>query len=136
MASKPGLDNLDPDLAARYRSYLECLNGRAWPDLGLHASDDVVYNDETVRLAGYRSMRNATRTRSPICVHPGLLVVQPPYVAVRLEFISPRGRFLNLGVNGRRGSFTENVFYRYQTRIAQVWSVIDKAAVERQLQDP
>jgi predicted ester cyclase len=34
------------------------------------------------------------------------------------------------------GSITENVFYRYQdARIAQVWSVIDKAAVERQLRD-
>jgi predicted ester cyclase len=38
---------------------------------------------------------------------------------------------------GRRVSFTENVFYRYQdVRIAQVWSIIDKAAVERQLQGP
>ena len=58
-------------------------------------------------------------------------------MAVRLEFdCSPRGQFLGLGVNGRRVSFPENVFYRYQdARIAQVWSVIDKAAVERQLQD-
>ena len=65
-------------------------------------------------------------------------VVQPPYVGARLEFdCSPLARFLGLEVNGRHVSFTENVFYRYQdTRIARVWSVIDKAAIERQLQDP
>ena len=139
MASKPGLDSLDADLTARYRSYLECLNGRAWPDLGLHVRDDVVYNDEMVGLSGYRSMLQRDTSEIPdLCFRPGLLVVQPPYVAVRLEFdCSPRGRFLDLDVNGRRVSFTENVFYRYQdARIAQVWSVIDKAAVERQLQDP
>jgi len=68
---------------------------------------------------------------------PGLLLVQPPYVAARLEFdCSPIGRFLDLDVDGRRVSFTENVFYRYEdARIGQVWSVIDKAAVERQLRD-
>jgi predicted ester cyclase len=37
-------------------------------------------------------------------------------------------------VNGRKVSFTENVFYEFRNgKIVQVWSVIDKAAIEGQL---
>jgi predicted ester cyclase len=139
VASKPGLHRLDADLSARYRSYIECLNSRDWPHLGLHVRDNVVYNDEMVGLSRYRNMLQRDTSEIPdLSFRPVLLVVQPPYVAVRLEFdCSPRGRFLDLDVMGRRVSFTENVFYRYQdVRIAQVWSIIDKAAVERQLQGP
>jgi predicted ester cyclase len=39
-----------------------------------------------------------------------------------------------LPVNGKRISFTENVFYEFRDqRIEQVWSVIDKATIESQL---
>ena len=47
---------------------------------------------------------------------------------------TPRERFLNLNVGGRTVSFAENVFYEFlDERIVQVWSVIDKAAIEAQL---
>jgi|SRR5271157_3576583 len=47
---------------------------------------------------------------------------------------SPKGKFLGLIVNGRRVSFAENVFYEFKlSKIASVWSVIDKAAIEAQL---
>ena len=47
---------------------------------------------------------------------------------------SPRHEFLGLPVNGRKVSFTENVFYEFLGgRIRKVWSVIDKAAIEAQL---
>jgi predicted ester cyclase len=37
-------------------------------------------------------------------------------------------------VNGKKVRFTENVFYQWRDgKIEQVWSVIDKAAVEAQL---
>jgi predicted ester cyclase len=37
-------------------------------------------------------------------------------------------------VNGKRVSFTENVFYEFRAdKIVQVWSAIDKAAIEAQL---
>src|SRR5438105_5024143 len=37
-------------------------------------------------------------------------------------------------VNGKRVSFTENVFYEFRSeKIREVWSVIDKAAIEAQL---
>ena len=57
------------------------------------------------------------------------------YIASRLAFdCSPKGKFLGLDVNGKRVSFTENVFYEFRgAKIARVWSVIDKAAIEAQL---
>jgi SnoaL-like polyketide cyclase len=59
----------------------------------------------------------------------------PPLVAARLAFrCSPKGKFLGLSVNGRMVSFAENVFYEFRlSKIASVWSVIDKAAIEAQL---
>jgi predicted ester cyclase len=64
-----------------------------------------------------------------------LLACSPPLVAARLAFeCSPKGSFLGLGVNGRTVTFTENVFYGFKlSKIASVWSVIDKAAIETQL---
>ena len=56
-------------------------------------------------------------------------------VAARLRFdCTPAGAFLGLPVNGRRVSFAENVFYRFlRGKIVEVWSVIDKTAIEAQL---
>jgi predicted ester cyclase len=64
-----------------------------------------------------------------------LLISDPPFVASRLMFnCTPRGMFLGLAVNGRTISFTENVFYEFQGgKVADVWSVIDKSAIEAQL---
>jgi predicted ester cyclase len=37
-------------------------------------------------------------------------------------------------VNGRRVSFAERVFYAFRNgKIAEVWSVIDKAAIDTQI---
>ncbi len=64
-----------------------------------------------------------------------LLISDPPRIAARLQFdCTPVGTFMGLAVNGRRISFCENVFYEFgNDRIRQVWSVIDKAAIEAQL---
>jgi predicted ester cyclase len=64
-----------------------------------------------------------------------LLIADPPCVAARLAFhCTPKATFLGLPVNGRKVSFAENVFYRFrENRIEEVWSVIDKAAIETQL---
>ena len=46
----------------------------------------------------------------------------------------PKGKFLGLSVDGRSVSFAENVFYEFKrSKIASVWSIIDKAAIEAQL---
>jgi predicted ester cyclase len=63
-----------------------------------------------------------------------MLVSEPPFVASWLRFdCTPKGLFLSLPVNGKRVSFAENVFYKFRSgKIEQVWSVIDKSAIESQ----
>lgn len=65
-----------------------------------------------------------------------ILMSDPPYVASRLRFdCHPKGLFLGVAVDGRSVSFTENVIYEVRRdRIVEVWSVIDKAALEAQLE--
>lgn len=55
-------------------------------------------------------------------------------IAARLDFFChPKGEFLGLAINERMLSFSENVFYEFRgSRIASVWSIIDKAAIKAQ----
>jgi predicted ester cyclase len=64
-----------------------------------------------------------------------MLISDPPYIASRLGFdCTPKGKFFGLHVNGKRVLFAENVIYEFRNeRIVQVWSVIEKAAIEAQL---
>jgi len=64
-----------------------------------------------------------------------ILVATPPRLAARLWFdVAPKAHFLGLPVNGRRVCFAENVFYEFhEGLIREVWSVVDKAAIESQL---
>jgi predicted ester cyclase len=65
------------------------------------------------------------------------MVCEPPSVASRLQFdCRPKGLFLGLAVDGKRVAFAENLFNRFRNgKIAEVWSAIDKAAIEAQLSD-
>ncbi|WP_316182169.1 MULTISPECIES: ester cyclase [unclassified Bradyrhizobium] len=125
-----------PELANHYRAYIACLNAQAWPQLGNFVHEHVVHNGRQLGLAGYRDMLIGNFADIPdLRFDIGLLLSDPPLVASRLEFdCRPRGAFLGLAINGRRVSFTENVFYEFRNgRIAEVWSVIDKTAIEAQL---
>jgi predicted ester cyclase len=66
---------------------------------------------------------------------PAKLVSQPPLLASRLVFnCTPRGTFLGPPAHGKRISFAENAIYAFQgDRICEVWSVLDKTAIEAQL---
>ncbi len=124
------------DLAAIYRDYIACLNARDWPSLGSFVGDDARHNGRPLGLAGYRAMLERDVEAIPdLQFQVDLLVVEQPYVASRLRFdCTPRATFLGLPVNGRRIVFSENVFYEFREgRIVEVWSVIDKAAIEAQL---
>jgi len=124
------------DLSDIYRDYVACLNGQDWAKLGQFVSDDVHYNGRRIGLSGYREMLERDFEEIPdLHFNIQLLVSDPPCVASRLAFAcTPKGRFLGLEVNGKRVSFAENVFYEFRGgKIAQVWSVIDKAAIEAQL---
>ncbi|MGY3450072.1 ester cyclase [Bradyrhizobium sp. USDA 4353] len=124
------------ELANHYRAYIVCLNAQAWPALGDFVHEHVVHNGRQLGLPGYRDMLIGDFAAIPdLRFNIGLLVASPPHVACRLDFdCTPKGEFLGLPVNGRRIAFGENVFYEFRDRrIAEVWSVIDKLAIEAQL---
>lgn len=124
------------DLAELYRAYIDCLNRQAWSELGRFVADDATHNGRPFGLAGYRAMLVRDFEEIPdLRFTIALLVASPPFVAARLAFdCAPRGRFLGLDVDGRRIAFAEHVFYEFRAdRIANVWSVLDKGAVEAQL---
>jgi predicted ester cyclase len=124
------------DLADVYRRYIACLNGQDWPSLSQFVDDGVKYNGQRIGLSGYRRMLERDFRAIPdLHFTIELLATEPPLVASRLQFdCTPKGMFLGLPVHGKRVSFSENVFYEFQARkIVQVWSVIDKAAIEAQL---
>ena len=126
----------EAELAAIYRDYIACLNEQDWPRLGHFVAHDVVHNGRPFGLAGYRAMLEGDFRAIPdLRFDVELVTCDPPNVAARLAFdCTPTGEFLGLPVNGKRVTFAENVFYEWRDgKIAQVWSVIDKAAIEAQL---
>lgn len=124
------------ELSAIYRDYIACLNGQDWPNLGKFVGDEACHNGRKIGLAGYRHMLEGDYRDIPdLHFNIQLMMCDPPFVASRLLFdCTPAGIFLGLPVNGRTVSFTENVFYEFRGgKIATVWSVIDKPAIEAQL---
>jgi predicted ester cyclase len=124
------------DLAAMYRGYIACLNRRDWNNLGSFVHKDVRRNGDLLGIDGYQAMLAKNYEDIPDLVFKiDLLVCDPPTVGSRLRFdCTPKGTLFGLAVNGRKVSFTENVFYVFRDRkIELVWSVIDKAAIETQL---
>ena len=124
------------DLSDVYRAYIACLNQQDWPKLDQFVDDNVFYNGRQIGLSGYRKMLEKDFCAIPdLHFNIQLLISDAPYIASRLAFAcSPKGKFLGLNVNGKRVSFAENVFYEFRRdKIVQVWSVIDKAAIESQL---
>ncbi|MBM2770329.1 ester cyclase [Burkholderia anthina] len=124
------------DLATRYRAYIDCLNRQDWAALGEHVADNVIHNDRPLGLSGYRALLEQDFRDIPdLHFDIRLLVCEPPRVACRLRFAcSPKGTFMGLAVDGTRVTFAENVIYEFHDgKIRQVWSVIDKAAIEAQL---
>ena len=123
-------------LADVYRGYIACLNKQDWPKLAQFVHDGVSYNGRRIGILGYRKMLERDFDEIPdLHFDIQLLICDPPYLASRLGFhCTPKGKFLGLPVNGKRVSFTENVFYEFRgEKMEQVWSVIDKAAIEAQL---
>lgn len=120
----------------RYRGYIDCLNRQDWANLGEFVADDVQYNGQYVGLSGYRTMLEGDFRAIPdLRFVIELLITETPRIAARLCFdCTPAGELFGFPVNGRRVSFSENVFYEFREgRVCAVWSVIDKAAVQAQL---
>lgn len=124
------------DLETTYRAYIACLNAQDWERLGGYVHAEATHNARPLGLAGYRAMLEQDYRNIPdLQFHVALLVADATHVAARLQFdCTPTGEFSGLPVNGQRVQFTENVFYTFRDgKIAEVWSVIDKAAIESQL---
>jgi predicted ester cyclase len=124
------------NLSAIYRDYIACLNKQDWPKLGQFVHDEAIHNGRRFGLSGYLEMLRRDFDEIPdLYFDVQMLISDPPYIASRLGFdCTPKGAFLGLDVNGKRVSFAENVIYEFRAeKIVQVWSVIDKAAIEAQL---
>ncbi|RAI43145.1 ester cyclase [Rhodoplanes roseus] len=123
-------------LAYQYRRYLDCLNARRFDALDAFTHDTVVYNGETKTRAQYAELiAQACDAIPDLRFDIGLLVVEGDLVACRLEFrCTPEKPFMGLAPTGRRVAFCEHVFYRFrEDRIAEVWSLIDRDSLARQL---
>ncbi len=128
---------MSTDLSALYRAYIDCLNRRAWDELGRFVHGDVVHNGRALGLSGYRAMLEGdVRLIPDLHFAVDMLVCDASTVAARLQFAcTPAGDFLGLAVDGRRVSFSENVFYRFEDgTIRTVWSIVDRAAIEAQIE--
>jgi predicted ester cyclase len=126
----------DATLERIYRDYLACLNAQDWAKLSRFVQDDVRHNGRVLGLQGYRAMLEHDFERMPdLRFEIGILIASPPRLGCRLLFdVTPTGELMGLPVNGRRVRFAENVFYAFRDgRIEEVWSVLDKLAVEAQL---
>ncbi|WP_275782996.1 ester cyclase [Pararhizobium gei] len=124
------------ELSDLYRGYIGCLNQQDWPNLRRFVGEDVHYNGKRIGLSGYRAMlEDDFRAIPDLRFDIRLLIADPPHIASRLSFdCTPKGLLFGLLVNGKRVSFSENVFYEFREGlIASVWSIIDKAAIEAQL---
>jgi predicted ester cyclase len=124
------------ELCDIYRDYIACLNEQDWPRLEQFVHDELRYNGKPIAILTYREMLQKDFHEIPdLSFDIQLLMSDPPFIASRLAFdCTPKGRFLGLHVDGKRVSFAENVFYEFRgQRITNVWSVIDKAAIEAQL---
>jgi predicted ester cyclase len=123
-------------LHAFYRAYIDCLNRQDWDELGQYVSDDARHNGRPLGLHGYRAMLIQDFEDIPdLRFVIDRLACDPPLIGARLMFdCAPRSHFLGLRIDGRRITFAENVFYEVKDgKIADVFSVIDKAAIEDQI---
>ena len=126
----------EPGPAEFYRAYIDCLNGQDWSSLGQFVDGRVVHNGRPLGLGGYREILEGDFSDIPdLRFVIDILTPSARHIGSRLVFdCSPRGVFLGLPVMGRRVRFAEHAFYGVRSgRIVEVWSIIDKAAIESQL---
>ncbi|HBK46048.1 MAG TPA: ester cyclase [Xanthomonadaceae bacterium] len=125
-----------PELIGFYKDYIACLNRQDWLSLGRFVHEEARHNGKRLGVSGYREMLEKDFSEIPdLHFDIELLVAEPPRIASRLRFnCAPKGKFLGLDIGGKTLSFAENVFYEVgEGKIVQVWSIIDKAAIEAQL---
>ena len=124
------------ELELIYRRYLATLNEHRTHDLSEFVQDRLTYNGQEWSRQEYERLLTEDVTTFPDLAYPiGLLVVQGPRVACRIDFdCMPVREWLGFQPNGKRISFSEHVFYEFhQGRIQHVWSLLDHQAISRQM---
>lgn len=119
-----------------YDRYIACLNARDWERLGEFVADDAVHNGRRLGVDGYRAMLEENCRDIPdLQFNVDLMVADEGHIASRIRFdCTPAGKFLGLPIDGKRVVFHEHAIYILAAgKIAEVFSVIDKAAIEAQL---
>lgn len=128
------------DLRARnrrqYLDYIATLNDRRFDELDRFVAANAVHNGRELGVQGYRAM-----LADDVATFPDLffdvvqLAVDGDLVAAVLRFrTTPVAPFRGFAPTGATVEFTEHVFYRFvDDRIAEVSSLIDDAALRRQL---
>ena len=78
---------MSTELSALYRAYIDCLNRRAWDELGRFVHGDVVHNGRALGLSGYRAMLEGdVRLIPDLRFAVEMLVCDASTVAARLLF--------------------------------------------------
>jgi len=124
------------DLETRYRSYLDALNERRLDDLMDYVQDELSYNGEKITRRQYQDLIAGDISAIPDLIFDAqIIVATDEHVACRLVFnCTPQQEFLGFSPNGQQLCFAEHVFYHFRDgRIAAVWSLIDRPAIEAQL---
>jgi len=124
------------DLEVRYRAYLDALNERRLDDLVDFVQDELSYNGKTMTRRQYQDLIAADIAAVPdLSYDAQIIVASRDQVACRLVFdCTPQREFLGFSPNGERLRFAEHVFYHFREgRIAAVWSLIERPAIEAQL---
>jgi predicted ester cyclase len=126
----------EADREAHYRRYISYLNDRRVDELGEFVQEELAYNGKPMTRLDYQNMIAGDIAAIPdlyFDIH--LLVIDGDQIACRLNFqCTPQSEFLGLQPNGKSISFSEHVFYRLRGgKIYEVWSLIDRPAIEEQL---
>lgn len=119
-----------------WQQYLALCNGRRLGELGAFVHDPLWFNGSVTSLADY-----AGAIASNIAAVPDFhwevedLIATDDTVAVRLtDTGTPRGEWLGLAPTGGSITTQELAFYRFREgKIAEMWFVLDAAAVKAQL---
>lgn len=127
-----------------YTAYIGSINqGRSSQSLETFCHDSVIYNGETLTRRKYEQLIEHAFDAAPdISFTVEHLLEQPAgqansgMIASRILFeCKPIKPLLDVQprADGKTVKFSENVFYRFQEgRIAEVWSVVDQAALKQQ----
>ena len=127
---------MNENLSKIYEAYIACLNARELERLGEYISEEVIYNGSIIGLSGYKEMIAGNYNDIPdLHFVVDILLSDSSTLASRLSFnCRPINSFLGLKVEGQKILFHEHVFYQFaEGKITQVWSIIDKTEIEKQI---